>query len=88
MSELNKNAVGLVLGTLMALAHLCWLILVGIGLAQPLMDLVLRLHRISLSYSVSALSLKSTIGLLVFTFVVGYVFGWIFAALWNKFKKF
>jgi hypothetical protein len=87
MQELNKNAVGLVLGLLMALVHLCWLILVGIGLAKPLVDLTLWLHHYSLSYSILPLSLVPAVGLLILTFVVGYVFGWVFAALWNKFRK-
>lgn len=87
MQELNKNAVGLVLGALMALAHLGWLILVGIGLAKPLTDLILQLHHFSLSYTILPLSLGLAVGLLALTFVVGYVFGWIFAALWNKFRK-
>ncbi|MEK7624634.1 MAG: hypothetical protein AAB404_02880 [Patescibacteria group bacterium] len=87
MTKLNKNAVGLALGTFVALAHLGWLILIGIGLAKPLYDLILKLHHISLSYTILPLSLGLAIGLLVMTFIVGYIFGWVFATLWNKFGK-
>lgn len=87
MQKLNKNAVGLTLGALVALAHLGWLILVSIGLAKPLYDLILKLHHISLSYAILPLSLGLAIGLLAITFIVGYVFGWVFATLWNKFSK-
>lgn len=87
MTKLNKNAVGLTLGSLVALAHLGWLILVSIGLAKPLYDLILKLHHISLSYAILPLSSGLAVGLLAITFVVGYVFGWVFATLWNKFSK-
>jgi len=87
MQKVDKNALGLVVGGFMAVFHLGWIILVGLGWAKPLMDLAFKLHRISLDYSISSLTLLSAIGLLVFTFVAGYVFGWVFAAIWNKFGK-
>lgn len=87
MQKLNKNAVGLALGTFAALAHLGWLILVGVGLAKPLYDLILKLHHISLSYTILPLSLGLAVGLLIFTFIAGYAFGWVFATFWNKFSK-
>lgn len=87
MQKLNKNAVGLTLGSLVALAHLGWLILVGVGLAKPLYDLILKLHHISLSYTILPLSLGLAVGLLTITFIVGYIFGWVFATFWNKFSE-
>ncbi len=87
MQTLRKNTVGLVVGKIMALAHLGWLILIALGWAKPMMDMVLKLHRISLSYSLLPFSFKSGIGLLVYTFVAGYVLGWVFAAIWNKVQK-
>lgn len=87
MTKLNKNAVGLALGAFAALAHLGWLILIGTGLAKPLFDLSLRLHHVSLSYTILPLSLGLSVGLLAFTFVVGYTLGCVFATLWNKFGK-
>jgi len=84
---LSKNKTGLALGMFLAVAHLVWLILVAVGLAKPLIDLVLSLHHLSLSYSVTALSIVPAIGLLVYAFVVGYVLGWVFAAVWNKLSK-
>lgn len=87
MQGLNKNAVGMTVGGFMAVVHFCWLVLVGLGWAKPLTDLVLSLHHISLTYSISTLTLGLAIGLLVYAFIVGYVFGWVFAALWNKFRR-
>ncbi len=87
MQKVDKNALGLVVGGFMAVFHLGWIILVGLNLAKPLLGLVLKLHRISFDYSILPLTLLSAVGLLVFTFVAGYVFGWVFAAIWNKFCK-
>ncbi len=84
MQKVDKNALGLVVGGFVAVLHLGWIILVGLGWAKPLMDFVLNLHMISFDYSILAFSLSLAVGLLIFTFVAGYVFGWIFAAIWNK----
>lgn len=87
MPKLDKNATGLALGVFLAVVHLGWLVLVAVGLAKPLMDLVLMLHHLSFSYSVLPFSLGAAVGLLAFVFVAGYVFGWVFAACWNKMRK-
>ena len=82
---LNKNKVGLVLGSFFGLAHLVWGILVAAGWAQPLMDFIYSLHMIDNLSIVEDFSLSKAIGLIVLTFVVGYIVGTIFAAIWNKY---
>ena len=77
----------MIVGSFFAIFHLGWLILVAIGSAKPLIDFVLMLHHISFSYAIASFSLIPAIGLLIFTFVAGYIFGWIFAAVWNALKK-
>lgn len=87
MQQLNKRAAGLALGGLVALAHLAWLVLVVLGWAKPLLDFILMLHHISFSFEMLPFAIWPALGLLVCTFVVGYVFGWVFAALWNRLRN-
>lgn len=87
MEKLNKNSIGLALGFFFGLGHLVWVLLVGMGLAKPFMDWVLSLHFLTLSYSLTSFNLGTGLMLVVFTFVCGYALGWVFAAIWNAFKK-
>ena len=77
----ENNAIGLALGILLSGMHAAWLILVYIGLAKPLMDWVLGLHMIQIPFSMMEFNSGRALGLLILTFLVGYVVGWILAAL-------
>lgn len=77
----ENKAVGLALGLLFAIIHATWLILVYIGVAKDLLDWVIGLHMIKLSYTLTALTTGKVVGLLILTFVSGYIAGWILAAL-------
>ncbi len=85
--KLNPNKTGLALGGLFALSHAGWSVLVAIGLAQALLDFVYSIHFLSNPFVVEAFSLTTALTLVVFTAVVGYVFGWVFALIWNKLHK-
>jgi len=87
MHMLDTNKVGMAVGWFFALAHLAWAVLVLFGWAKPLLDWVLSLHSMSLDYSMSGFRFGTTLVLVIFTFVVGYVFGWVFAAVWNASRK-
>ena len=87
MQEINKNYAGMAVGLFFGLAHLGWAILVAAKLAKPLMDWILHLHFIELSYTIQPFAVVTALLLVVVTFVVGYVFGWVIAALWNVFIK-
>jgi hypothetical protein len=87
MNAVNQNKLGLVLGGFVGLAHLVWIILVGIGVAQPLMDFVFRLHSIAPVYQVAPLTLKHAVGLIILTTVGGYIAGWVIGWIWNKVHK-
>lgn len=75
------------LGGIFAFFHLCWGLLVLVGLAQQLLDLVFRLHFIVPVMQISPFSIKLLLGLLVLTFAVGYILGWVFASIWNWLQK-
>lgn len=87
MEKLNKAKTGLVLGLFMAVVHAAWAFLVGLGVAQGLLDWATKMHMMENPYIVFNFNLGTAIGLVVMTFVAGYVFGWIFAALWNSLRK-
>lgn len=83
----NKNLLGLTLGLFMAFFHLVWSFLVAFGAAKPLMDWVLTLHHFAFQYSITPFDLGNAAILIVFTFVVGYVCGWILGFFWSLFAK-
>lgn len=87
MEKLSKAKTGLALGLFLAVVHAAWAILVALGVAQGLIDWVTEMHMMDNPYIVFDFSLGAAIGLLVLTFVIGYVLGWVFAALWNSLRK-
>ncbi len=84
--KINPNKLGLVLGMLFALLHLLWVLLVASGFAKQFMDYALSLHFMSDVYSINVFNISTAAMLLIFTFVSGYVLGWIFAKIWNRLK--
>ncbi len=87
MNHLNPHKVGLALGGLLGLAHVAWSALVAFGWAQPLINWVMGLHMIQESVVVLPFMWQTALGLVVTTAVVGYVFGYAFAMIWNKVQK-
>jgi len=84
---MNKNKVALVVGTFAGLFHLVWGLLIAFGLAQALLDFIYNLHSLNNPFTVMSFDLMRTIGLIIVTFLMGYIFGYVFAALWNKLHK-
>ena len=84
---LNKNKVGLIFGCFMGLFHLFWSLMVLLGVAQAFYDFVFWLHMISLPWKVTGFTLTQCVSLIAVTFAVGYIMGYVFAWLWNKFHK-
>lgn len=84
---MNKNKIGLILGSFMGLFHLVWGLLIAFGFAQLLLDFIYNLHSLNNPFTVMPFDLMRTIGLIVVTSLVGYIFGYVFAMLWNKFHQ-
>jgi len=80
----SKHKAGLALGAILGLWHLIWSSLVFIGLAQVVIDWIFRLHFIQPPYTIALFQFGLAIMLIVVTSVVGYVFGWILAGVWNS----
>lgn len=84
---MNKNKISLVLGCIMGILHLLWSILVAVGIAQSLLDWIYKMHFLNNPFTVAPFNVGTAAMLVVFTFVVGYVLGWIFCLLWDVFHK-
>jgi len=85
--KVKESKAALIFGTFVALMHLIWSIMVFLGLAQPYLNFILGLHFLNNPYTVSAFSLSTALMLIAFTFVIGYLVGWVFALIWNKLHK-
>lgn len=87
MKSLNNNSVGLTLGSFLGFIHVIWIVLVWTGVAQFFLDFVFSLHSIRVSFIVTDFDAITSVTLVMITFVVGYIFGWIFSAFWNVLKS-
>ena len=80
---LDEKQTALGFGCFMAIAHAFWSVLVAAGMAQKLMNWIFGLHMLSMPMTVTAFNLMTAVMLIVVTFVIGAVFGYIFATVWN-----
>lgn len=85
--KLKVHETGLALGTMAALMHAVWATMVFLGVAQPFLDWILMLHSLANPYAVLSFDLARSLTLVVVTFAVGYLVGWVFANIWNRVVK-
>ena len=86
-NQVNRNQLGLTVGTFFALCHAIWVVFVGVGFAKPLIDWIIPLHFIDMSYSITVFSLGSAVTLVILAFLGGYISGWVLAGIWNWASK-
>jgi len=79
----NKNQLGLAFGGLFAIIHAVWSLLIATGYGQTVIDWIFGMHMISSGFAIMPFKLTNALILVIFTFVIGYVFGWLLAAIWN-----
>ena len=84
---IQPNKAGLALGALMGIWHLGWALLVAIGWAQPLINFIFWLHFIKPIYVIEPFNAGTAALLVAITALSGYVTGFIFALLWNRFHR-
>ncbi len=87
MQTIGKNSAGLAVGLFFGLAHLAWTILVALNWAKPLMEWILHLHFVEMPLTFQPFAFGTALVLVAVTFVVGYIAGWVLAALWNALVK-
>lgn len=83
MTPINPHRAGLALGALIGGWHFLWALLVAIGWAQFIVDFVFWMHFMKPIIVITPFSLATAVVLITVTAIVGYVFGYVFSALWN-----
>ena len=83
VERIGVNRAGLTLAVVLAGLHLLWGALVAIGVAQPLVDFVFRIHMMEADAVVGEFAFGPAILLLLVTAAVGYGVGAALAATWN-----
>ena len=81
---INPNKSGLVIAALIGGWHVVWALLVLLGWAQPTIDFIFWAHMIRSVYVIKAFDPVAAVTLIVITSVMGYVFGYVGAIIWNK----
>lgn len=84
MRHIHPFRAGVAVGTVIALWHACWVVLIGLGWAKPVLDFVLRLHFIQLQYQLEPYAAVTAAMLIGVTFCVGMSVGVVFALVWNS----
>jgi len=89
MDKLDKNDTGLVVGAFLAIMHAVWALCVAVipGSLQAFLDWVFKVHFLNPVWVLTAFNLLDAIFLVILTFVCGFVFGWVFAAVHNWLSK-
>ena len=85
MTRLQPHSAGSALGLLLGSWHALWAALVLAGAAQPVIDFIFRLHMITPPYKIAAFEPGLALALVLVTAIIGYVFGWIGAVIWNRY---
>ena len=78
---------GVALAVALGAFHAGWACLVAIGVAQPFIDFILRLHFIQPFYVIQPFNIVTAIGLVAFSSLSGFCLGCAFAAAWNYFHR-
>jgi hypothetical protein len=84
---INKNKAGLMFGAFLGLWHLLWSVLVWAGAAQPFLNWIFQLHFLSNPFFFEDFNIGTAALLITVTSVLGYIFGWALAFLWNALHK-
>lgn len=83
MKSKNQHRVALALGYFAAVVHLIWILMVAGNVAQPFLNWVLGLHMVANPVMVGQFQWGNAIMLLIMTFIVGYLAGWIFVGIYD-----
>lgn len=85
--KLTPNKTGLVVGAVAGLWHFIWGLFVVLGLASAILNFIYSIHFLSNPFTVQPFNAVKWVTLIAVTAAVGYIFGYVFAAIWNKLNK-
>ena len=80
---IDRHKLGLVLASFLGISHFLWAWLVLTGMAQTVINWIFRLHFIEPAYVITSFDLGVATTLIVLTSSIGYLTGWVLAAIWN-----
>ncbi len=84
---MKTHKVALTVGLFAGLMHLVWEVILFFGMGQDILDWKLSMHSLTNPFVVTSFNLGRGIGLIVMSIVVGYIGGWVFAAIYNKIHR-
>jgi hypothetical protein len=77
----------MVAGVCLASLHFFWILLVALGIAQPLLDFIFKLHMLNSPLIVQAFDPALALGLVAITFMIGCFYGAVFFFIKKQFSK-
>lgn len=85
--KLDPKKTALAVGIFAGGWHVVWAVLIMLGWAQPLQDFMFQIHMLNNPFTVVAFNLGTAAVLVITTFAIGFLFGWVFANIWNRVQK-
>lgn len=82
--KFNANRVGLITGVFVASWHLIWNVLIYFKVAQVFLNWVYLMHSMNNPFKIMAFNLTRALTLIGFTFIVGYIVGYLSTLVWNR----
>ena len=82
-NNLDPMRVAWAVGLFAAIMHAIWSVIVALGFGQAWVNWILSLHFISSPHVVGPFDLMTAVTLIIVTFILGAIVGWIFASTWN-----
>lgn len=77
----------MIFGFSLASLHVCWVLLIAVGWAQPVIDFIFKLHMLSSPFQVQPFELPLALGLIGITFLIGCFYGIVFFVVKRAFEK-
>ena len=87
MNRLRPMRTGGELALIAGVFHFCCAIMIAMGIAQPLLNWVFRLHMITPPYIVEEFAPLRAVGLVIYSSIMGFVTGAGFAWVWNRMHR-
>ena len=89
MGKMNKNQLGLKVGIFFAFLHAVWAIFVVAmpTILQNFLNWIFKIHFLNPIWIITKFNLIDAIWLIIVTFIVGYIIGWVFAYIHNLMEK-
>jgi len=87
MTQVRLTTAGLALAAVSGIGHAGWALLVALGLAQPLIDLIFRLHFMKPLLQVGPFAWSTAVELVLYALLAGYILGVVAAFCWNAFAR-